>query len=83
MTEREIKRDLVIGFLAFLVIVIGGLGLVFRHKAKTLETDRDNWKRTASVLEGRWLEAKGRAAAWEKQSNELPPYGTAEADRGE
>jgi len=83
MTEREIRRDLVVGFLTFLVIVIGGLGLFVSHKADRLEADRDNWKHTASVLEGRWLEAKDRADEWEKQSNELPPFGTAEPERGE
>ena len=76
MTEREIRRDLVVGFLTFLVIVIGGLGLFFCHKADRLEADRDAWKRTAQYWESSW-------ARWAAQMDTLPPHGTAKPERGE
>jgi hypothetical protein len=90
MTEQEKKRDLFFGAMVvvYLVVVIVGWRHVHllntaRAELEAMTADRDAWKRTASVLEDMWLETKGRAEGWEKQSNELPPHGTAKPDRGE
>ena len=83
MTERQMRRDLLCGVMAFICIILAGSVWCQMHRLHTVKAERDAWKRTAAVLEDRWIETRDRADSWEQQSNELPPYGTAQPDRGQ
>ena len=75
MTERDMKRDLCIGIIAFAIIMAMGVNIALHRALTKACAERDAWKRTAHYWEGSWTR-------WAAQLDTLPPHGTAKPDRG-
>jgi len=76
MTERQMRRDLLCGVLAFVCIILAGTGCCQMHRLNAVRSERDAWKRTAKYWESSW-------SRWAAQMDTLPPYGTVKPERGE